>query len=110
MSRGSKKKVRLPDPFQLISLATEAKRAASGLRPVAGRPLSRKAYVIRDIARELQRTGYMVDASSKGPLVFIAGEVFRELREPAQDVRSLVRNTLAKMDSETLDFSHDSYS
>lgn len=110
MSRGSKKKVRLPDPLQLMSLGTEAKRAASGLRSVAGRPMTRKSYVIRDIARELQRTGHAVDASSKGSLVFIAGELFRALGEPVQDVRSLVRNTLAKMDTETLDFSHDSYS
>jgi hypothetical protein len=83
---------------------------AQAISTSAGRPLSRKAYVVRDVARELRRSGYEVDASSKGPLVFIVGELFAALDEPSQDVRSLVRNTLAKMDPENLDFSHDGLS
>jgi hypothetical protein len=88
----------------LRQIAVTAVRAADAIEPSAGRPPTRKAYVIRDIARELQRCGFAVDASSKGPLVFIATELFAFIEDPPNDVRSLARNALAKMDLETLDF------
>ena len=90
----------------LRAIAALAHKAAEGIQPSAGRPLTRKAYVVRDVARELKRCRLDVDASSKGSLVFIVSELFSLVDDPPSDVRSLVRNTLAKIDFETMDFRH----
>lgn len=79
-------------------------RVAAEIEPTAGRPLTRKAYIVRDVARELKRCGIAIDASSKGPLVFIVSELFSLLDDPPKDIRSLVRNTLAKIDPASMDF------
>lgn len=88
----------------LSKLREAAVKVIGDIQPSAGRPLTRKAYIVRDVARELRRCGFPIDSSSKGPLVFIIAELLSLLDEPTQDVRSLVRNTLAKIDLETLDF------
>jgi hypothetical protein len=88
----------------LNKIAQAALRAAANIQTSPGRPLDRKVYVIRDIARELHRHGYPIDASSKGPLVFIATELFSLLDGAPQEPRSLVRSALAKMDLKTMDF------
>jgi hypothetical protein len=88
----------------LNKIAQAALRAAANIQTSPGRPLDRKVYVIRDIARELHRHGYPIDASSKGPLVFIATELFSLLDGAPQEPRSLVRSALAKIDLKTMDF------
>ena len=88
----------------LGKLGDAASKVVCDIQASAGRPLTRKAYIVRDVARELRRCGVPIDASSKGPLVFITTELLSLLDEPAQDVRSLVRNTLAKINLNTLDF------
>jgi len=103
LSAGRKAGISRPRTF-LQQLAQTASRLAAQIEPSAGRPLTRKAYVVRDVARELRRCGLPVSASSKGPLVFVVAELFSLIDEPPQDVRSLVRNTLAKIDGETMDF------
>jgi hypothetical protein len=106
LSKG-RKSGKLPRAF-FSHLSRAAREVADDIQPAAGRPLDRKAYVIRDIARELRRCDYPVDASSKGPLVSIASDLFSLIEDAPQDVRSLVRNALAKIDLETLSFYHDS--
>lgn len=106
ISKG-RKSGKVPRAF-LSQLARAASAVAEDIHPSAGRPLDRKAYVIRDIARELRRCDYPVDASSKGPLVSIATDLFSLIDDAPQDTRSLVRNALAKIDLETLSFYHDS--
>lgn len=88
----------------LRNLADTASSQAAKIEPTPGRPLTRKAYLVRDVARELRRCGVAGDASSKGPLVFILTELFRLVDDPPPDVRSLVRSTLAKMDMVTMNF------
>ena len=90
----------------LRKIIGSARTAASDILPSPGRPLTRRAYVVRDVARELHRCGYEPDASSKGPLVFIISELLGLVEDPPTDVRSLVRNTLAKIDPSTGDFRH----
>lgn len=106
VSKG-RKADKLPRAF-LSQISRAARESAEEIQPAAGRPLDRKAYVIRDIARELRRCEYPVDASSKGPLVSIASDLFSLMDDAPQDCRSLVRNALAKIDLETLSFYHES--
>jgi hypothetical protein len=99
------RKAGLARPRRLLStIAKSALSEAARIEPSPGRPLTRKANVVRDVACELKRCGLVPDASSKGPLVFIVTELFSLISESPPDVRSLVRNALAKMDGETFDF------
>lgn len=107
LRRFNSKRPKARDPVSasgLAKLAELAMKVAADIQPSAGRPLTRRAYIVRDVAKELRRSGFVIDASSKGPLVFITSELLSLLDEPNQDVRSLVRNTLAKLDFDTLDF------
>ncbi len=80
--------------FALTCLTQCSPLVAQDIRPARGRPQTTKRYLVRELAKLLEKSGYPADSSPSGPLVYLVYEVLAWLIGKPGDVRSLVRNSL----------------
>lgn len=73
-----------------------ARNAALDVEIAAGRPVSWKHRFVRSLANILEGHGRTADAKPEGDLCFLTLELLEALDEKPKDVRSLVRDALAK--------------
>ena len=77
-----------------------AQNAANGVEIGTGRPATWKHGLVRSLANILEGHGRTADSKQTGDLCFLSLEVLTALDEKPGDVRSLVRDALAKSPAE----------
>ncbi len=73
-----------------------ARNAALDVELATGRPATWKHSLVRSLANILEGNGRSIDATPNGDLCFLTSEILTALHEKPGDVRSLVRDALAK--------------